>query len=755
MTIHCRFLLILFFLLRGVFTSAQISGIVNTYTPVTGISCNTITVQSPAGFSTGDHVLLIQMKGATIDQTNTTAFGTVVNYGDCGHYEFGTIASISGSTILLQYNLLNTYTVSGSVQLIRVPHYTDVTVSGTLTAQSWNGSTGGVLVIDVAGILTLNAPIMASSTGFRGAFGCNNPGGFCGLGYTDYFYAVSSGNGAEKGEGITVAGINQDGGMGALANGGGGGNKHNSGGGGGGNGSGGGNGGKEATFCTGSDVGGRGGKQLDYTTGRIFLGGGGGSPDHNDGVGSPGTNGGGIIILRAATMIANGQFIESNGGDVTLVQNWIGDGAGGAGAGGTILLDVQTYTGSLTVNASGGYGGDQHASWGSCFGPGGGGGTGAFLLSGSTTPAALTVVLAPGAAGLDLFATSPCYQTSYGAMPGDPAPLVIHNLVLPEGNQSTGSVIPNLGPDIQACNVATTLDPGSIDSTYLWSTGETSPTIMINSPGQYWVTVTDFCGHPFSDTIQIVQVTAPQLVVTDLALCKGASGLLTPLPQNIFTSFQWSPAYGLSCTTCPNPVAAPATSSMYFVTATTPGGCISTDSVFVAVEENVPEGVLFTVTDADCVSKGTISFGAVTGGSDHVYFNINHQGLSTEVMYANLPIGTYVISVQNSLNNLCHYDTVAAISGELNALYIPNAFTPDDNSTNPKWGITGNCIATVECGIYNRWGELIAQINEPQGSWDGTYRGKPVPDGIYTYQVIVTFGSGEIYETTGSIAVLR
>ena len=57
----------------------NISGIINTYTPVIGFSpCNNkITVEDAATFNGGDTVLMIQMKGAAIDSTNTAAFGTI------------------------------------------------------------------------------------------------------------------------------------------------------------------------------------------------------------------------------------------------------------------------------------------------------------------------------------------------------------------------------------------------------------------------------------------------------------------------------------------------------------------------------------------------------------------------------------------------------------------------------------------------------------------------------------------------------
>ena len=81
--------------------TTNISGTINIYSNITNIQCGNVTVNSSAGFYTGDRVLLIQMKGATIDITNTPSFGTILNYNNAGNYEFATIASITGNTVVL------------------------------------------------------------------------------------------------------------------------------------------------------------------------------------------------------------------------------------------------------------------------------------------------------------------------------------------------------------------------------------------------------------------------------------------------------------------------------------------------------------------------------------------------------------------------------------------------------------------------------------------------------------------------------
>src|SRR5262245_13867307 len=86
-------LLVLFVLCPPVAFSQtiHISDTINIYTPVTGldtVNCPAkVTVGSSAGFIVGDSVLIIQMKGANFDSTNTATFGTPIALNGAGSYE--------------------------------------------------------------------------------------------------------------------------------------------------------------------------------------------------------------------------------------------------------------------------------------------------------------------------------------------------------------------------------------------------------------------------------------------------------------------------------------------------------------------------------------------------------------------------------------------------------------------------------------------------------------------------------------------
>lgn len=70
-------------------------------------------------------------------------------------------------------------------------------------------------------------------------------------------------------------------------------------------------------------------------------------------------------------------------------------------------------------------------------------------------------------------------------------------------------------------------------------------------------------------------------------------------------------------------------------------------------------------------------------------------------------------------------------------VYIPNAFTPDEDQVNPEFKIytTGN--PEFDASIYNRWGEELFRWDNADNGWDGRYLNTAVPDGVYVYRVKV------------------
>ncbi len=409
-------MLFLFFTCIASLLPAQtpINGIVNTYYRVVDFipakAC--VRVTNPAGLSYNDQVMLIQMKGANINTTAaSSAFGDTSSLNNAGNYEIATVCAVIGDTVFFVYMVLNDYTIAGKVQLVKIPKYVSAQVTAALKPAPWDNTagTGGILAVSVEQDLILNAAISADSSGFRGGE-YRLSDGTCGNtffpppanAFAYNAHTLAPQNGAFKGEGVADVAAEVSGGKGAPANGGGGGNNHNNGGAGGANLSAGGlGGGNSSTIgCTVNNPG-RGGKPLSSWGGtKIFPGGGGGAGHSNFSFPNQrgGGHGGGIVFIEAGNLVGNGMKISASG---SIGGNSIGDGASGGGAGGTIIMQVGSYTGAVTVEANGGAGGtsNDNGTPDRCYGGGGGGSGGVIYFSGA--PAG-TATVTGGVAGPEI-----------------------------------------------------------------------------------------------------------------------------------------------------------------------------------------------------------------------------------------------------------------------------------------------------------------------------------------------------------------
>ena len=87
---------------------------------------------------------------------------------------------------------------------------------------------------------------------------------------------------------------------------------------------------------------------------------------------------------------------------------------------------------------------------------------------------------------------------------------------------------------------------------------------------------------------------------------------------------------------------------------------------------------------------------------------------------------------------------------------LPNVFSPGSTEgINDVWKVTYKSLVEFHCWIYNRWGNLVYEYTDPDGGWDGTYRGKLVDTGVYYYVVTALGSDGVRYKKRGDITILR
>ena len=206
------------------------------------------------------------------------------------------------------------------------------------------------------------------------------------------------------------------------------------------------------------------------------------------------------------------------------------------------------------------------------------------------------------------------------------------------------------------------------------------------------------------------------------------------------------------------------TSGTYYDTLTSAAGC---DSIVVLTLDVVPIPVAgFSFQPAgDSVQLGTNIY--VTSNSTNtnsVQWLLNNQPISLS-SGSNLPVsdtGTYCVKLTASSTAGCS-DSITRCINVYNIVspppiyYLPNTFTPNGDGINDVLELYTNIqqLNYMSISIFDRWGEKVFQSNDPGFSWNGTFKGAPVPAGVYVYRLDLVFMNGTSIHNKGGVTILK
>ena len=276
-----------------------------------------------------------------------------------------------------------------------------------------------------------------------------------------------------------------------------------------------------------------------------------------------------------------------------------------------------------------------------------------------------------------------------------------------------------------------------------------TPVFGTAGPGIYNVQVTDTKGCKIlKDSIKVGLDSAGfARLGPDTLKCNGLTVILAPLtgdqPGNIY---QWS--NGASSPTIV--VAQPGSYSL--TVRNTQTGCVGRSSI--RVGDRPPPAFSYTQEASLCEGdQGTTKLSASGVGLRYLWVASNDTARTITVDRA----GSYPILVTDPQG--C---TATGAARVLNLceprVNIPDAFTPNNDGVNDALQIFTAYVTDYEFRIYNRWGEVIFDTNNPEQKWDGTYHGFIYPSMLYPYVVIFKSESfperGQVVKR-GSVLLLR
>ncbi|MEM6263327.1 MAG: M43 family zinc metalloprotease [Bacteroidota bacterium] len=379
------------------------------------------------------------------------------------------------------------------------------------------------------------------------------------------------------------------------------------------------------------------------------------------------------------------------------------------------------------------------------------------------------------------------------------------------------AIQPDLGPDQIIC-------PGGVlelsvqvptGGTVRWWDGTTEPTITIFERGTYWVTVSDGCGNPLSDTVVIDLLPALAREVPDsAAYCPGET-VSVDMTSPGFVAYRWDDG-------TEEGIRMFSQVGTYFLHAQDNRGCWVHDTLDIFEHPELVPPILpadSAICRGDTVSLDAHTLGwegyfwadgetgaarSLSEGGNYVLTAIDTNGCATMVDFRLRVNESRPLRLEEQIE-ICPGDTVfisaetgnfinyvwsdgyreverpvwqagrytvqaeepasrcissGAIEVVMNpcpiSVYLPNAFSPNNDGHNDWFLISPRAdIVSYHLLIFNRWGEKLFDSQNPFPGWDGTYKGASCPEGVYVYRLEYQGIDGVFRQKNGTITLIR
>jgi gliding motility-associated-like protein len=282
----------------------------------------------------------------------------------------------------------------------------------------------------------------------------------------------------------------------------------------------------------------------------------------------------------------------------------------------------------------------------------------------------------------------------------------------------------------------------SVPSQTIVVTVYASPTITVAGSGS--ITPSD-CGNPGSVSVN------PSSIISS-----GANPL----------HYQWyNGGSAIAGDTTLNLTVTPtAPGGTYSLQVTDANGCHAISAGGVPVTYSVPAIAKPVISFSTTPNPATgyiplaVTFSNQTTGATSYIWTFGDGNTSTTISptYTYNNVGTYTVMLIAS-NGVCKDTaTTIVISEVATTIIIPNIFSPNGDNINDLFFIVNTGMSTLNCNIFNRWGQLLYTITAPDQSWDGrTPNGDQAPDGTYLYILQAQGLNGKTYKQQGTVTLVR
>jgi len=197
---------------------------------------------------------------------------------------------------------------------------------------------------------------------------------------------------------------------------------------------------------------------------------------------------------------------------------------------------------------------------------------------------------------------------------------------------------------------------------------------------------------------------------------------------------------------------------VYTLMASDANGCVNEAGSFTVAEADLPVIDLtkmqtFTSCDGQTISITGVEVKGTTQPFRYRWVDQEKNLVYEGVTFIGLKADNYQLLVSDKYNCEVHSDFIDFRSLKREALVVPNSFSPNGDGINDSWVISAaENYPNAEFSIVNRHGERVFYSKGYVTPFDGTYRGKPLPTGVYYYLIDL---KGECGKLSGSLTLMK
>jgi len=297
---------------------------------------------------------------------------------------------------------------------------------------------------------------------------------------------------------------------------------------------------------------------------------------------------------------------------------------------------------------------------------------------------------------------------------------------------------------------------------YIWSPGQfisnaniANPVVTPPDDMTYFLTVTENvfgCNNIDSINLMVVQP-IEAMVNEDLITCELEA---VQLEASGGTFYEWTPETGLNNPNIANPIATVQETITYQVEVS--NECyrdVASVTIEVQPAPNVDAGPDFEIDIGDVITfNGVVEQTATSFNWSPIAGFIDAPEV-LQPMVQPVRNGTYILTARSD-NGCSLSDSLRVTVNNIFHIWVPSAFTPNDDNKNDEIGLTTKGIRDLGVfRIYNRWGQKVFETNDINATWDGFFNGFAQEIGVYVYYAIGFTYLDEELLVKGNITLLR